>query len=434
MQLSDSYRRPITGTDHSHLSLSASMQTHHPVIFTLSNGLRVVHQYLPREVAHCGLMIGAGSRDELKNEHGLAHFLEHCLFKGTKKRKTFHILSRLDAVGGELNAFTSKEETWIHASHLKEDYERAIELIADIAFNANFPAKEIEKEKDVIYDELNSYKDSPADLIFEDFDQSLFGNHPFGRTIIGTEDSLKRFTRDDLERFRKRVLNKKNVIFSSAGNISAEKLQQLLEKHLGGYALQSAAIKRVPVKTYHFEHHVVKKDIHQVHYLMGMPAYDFEHPLRPALSLLNNIIGGPAMNNRLSMRIREKHGIAYHVDSNYSPFSDTGIFSIYLGTDKEHLKKSKELIWKVLGEFKHARMTTRALADAKKQIIGQIALAQDSGSAIMFNIAKSLMLFNRVDALDELFDKIHDISAVDCHKVADEIFNPARTCSITYIN
>ena len=208
----------------------------------------------------------------------------------------------------------------------------------------------------------------------------------------------------------------------------------MLEKYMGSYKLNAKKLEREKVKSYHFEHRVEKKDIHQVHYLMGMPAYDFEHKMRPALSLLNNIIGGPAMNNRLSMRIREKHGIAYHVDSNYSPFSDTGIFTVYLGTDKENLKKSKELIWQVLNEFKKDRMSVRALSDAKKQIIGQIALAQDSGSAIMFNIAKSLMLFNRIDTLDELFEKIHEISAADIHQVAHDIFNAQRTTSITYTN
>jgi predicted Zn-dependent peptidase len=212
---------------------------------------------------------------------------------------------------------------------------------------------------------LNSYKDSPADLIFEDFDEMLFGNHPFGRTIIGTEKSLKRFNRAHLERFHKRIMHRENVIFSSTGNISAEKLQSMLEKHLGSFKLNGRKLEREKVKAYHFEHRIEKKDIHQVHYLLGMPAYDFEHKMRPALSLLNNIIGGPAMNNRLSMRIREKHGIAYHVDSNYSPFSDTGIFTVYLGTDKENLKKSKELIWQVLNEFKKERMSVRALSDAK---------------------------------------------------------------------
>ena len=403
-----------------------------PIIFTLSNGIRVVHQYLPREVAHCGLMIGAGSRDELRSEHGLAHFMEHCLFKGTKKRKTFHILSRLDAVGGELNAFTSKEETWIHASHLKQDYERAIELIADIAFNSIFPDKEIEKEKEVIIDEINSYKDSPADMIFEDFDEMIFDKHPFGRSILGTEKSLESFTKQHLENFRSRIFTKKNLIFASAGNITDEALQRMLEKHIGQHKLSPSKKRHSPILRHKIEHRVLKKDIHQVHYLMGCPAYDFNHKKRPGLSLLNNILGGPAMNNRLSMRIREKHGIAYHVDSNYSPFSDTGIFSIYLGTEKDNLEKSKLLIWKELNEMRHHKLSVRQLSDAKKQIIGQIALAQDSGSAVMFNIAKSLYLFNRIDTLEELFEKIEEIRAEELHDIANEVFDPKKMSSITY--
>ena len=187
-----------------------------PIIFTLKNGIRVVHQPLDREVAHCGLLIGAGSRDEKDNEHGLAHFLEHCFFKGTKKRKTFHILSRLDAVGGEINAFTAKEETWVHGSFLKEHYERTIELIADIAFDSTFPEKEIVKEKEVILDEINSYKDSPSEMIFEDFDAYLFKNHPIGRTILGTEKSLEKFNTKNLLNFRKRNFTPEYLIFASA--------------------------------------------------------------------------------------------------------------------------------------------------------------------------------------------------------------------------
>jgi predicted Zn-dependent peptidase len=404
----------------------------HPDIFTLSNGIRVVHQPLSREVAHCGLMIGAGSRDELRTEHGLAHFLEHCLFKGTKKRKTYHILSRLDAVGGELNAFTSKEETWIHASHLHQDYERAIELIADIAFNSTFPEKEIKKEKEVILDEINSYKDSPADMIFEDFDELLFGKHPFGQTILGTEKSLKGFHQHHLRTFRDRIFTRSNLIFSSAGNISTEKLQRLLEKHLSHFKPKQGSLKRRPAKATAPQHLVHKKDIHQVHYLMGCVAYDFNHKHRPGLSLLNNILGGPAMNNRLSMRIREKHGIAYHVDSNYSPFSDTGIFTIYLGTEKDNLEKSKQLIWRELNELNRTGMSVRQLSDAKKQIIGQIALAQDSGNAIMFNIAKSLQLFGKIDTLEEITEKVHQISASELHEIANEIFRPDKMSSVTY--
>ncbi|MFN0031442.1 MAG: M16 family metallopeptidase [Flavobacteriales bacterium] len=403
-----------------------------PLIFKLSNGIRAMHQPMEREVAHCGIMIGAGSRHELKHEHGLAHFLEHALFKGTSKRKTHHILSRLDAVGGELNAFTAKEETWVHASFLKADFERAIELITDIAFNATFPAHEIEKEKEVILDEINSYKDSPSDMIFEEFDEILFTGHGMGRSILGSEKSLSTFNTNHLLRFRTRNFTAPRIVFSSAGNIQPDKLMKMLETHLGSMKLSKRSANNEPLPPYKPKHITQKKDIHQVHYLMGLPAFDFNDERRPAFSLLNNILGGPAMNNRLSMNIREKHGIAYQVDSNYAPYSDTGIFSIYLGTEKKNLDKSISLIWKELNQLRNYKLSTRQLSDAKKQMIGQIGLAQDSGSALMFNLGKSLALFNRIDTLEELFQKIDDISAQQMQEVANEIFDEKRMSSLTY--
>lgn len=316
------------------------MQTE-PDVFTLRNGIRVVHQPMNRTVAHCGLLIGAGSRDEMEHEHGLAHYMEHGLFKGTKKRKTYHILSRLDAVGGEINAFTAKEETWIHGSFLTEHYERAIELIADIAFSAQFPDHEMEKEKEVIIDEINSYKDSPSEMIFEDFDEQLFGKHPLGRSILGTPESVKSFRKKHLIEFRKRNYSASNLVFSSAGNITTAKLKILLEKHFESYELKGSPLPREKKKGYKAKNQTVVKDIHQVHYVMGTLAYGYPHKMRPAFTLVNNLLGGPAMNNRLSLNIREKHGIAYQIDSTYAPFTDTGIFSIYLGTEKGQLKKAK---------------------------------------------------------------------------------------------
>ncbi len=403
-----------------------------PVIFTLKNGIRVVHQPMDREVGHCGLLIGAGSRDEQDNEHGLAHFLEHSLFKGTKSRKTYHILSRLDAVGGELNAFTAKEETWIHASFLKEHFERSIELIADIAFNSVFPEKEISKEREVIIDEINSYKDSPGEMIFEDFDALLFKNHPLGRSILGTEQTIKKFGSKDLIRFRKRTFTEDNLIFSSVGKIEVEKLKFLLEKYLGDHKLTSSELERKSFKGYRPFHKVEKKDIHQVHYVLGSPAYSYPHKLRPALTLLNNILGGPAMNNRLSLKIREKHGIAYHIDSTYAPFSDSGVFSIYLGTDKQNLEKSKGLIEKELKSFYDKKLSTRQMHDAKKQIVGQIALAQDSAGAMMFNLGKSLILFDRIDTLEDVFKKVETITAEDIVEAARQTLTPERLSSLTY--
>lgn len=403
-----------------------------PIIFTLKNGIRVVHQPMDREVGHCGLLIGAGSRDEEENEHGLAHFLEHSLFKGTKSRKTFHILSRLDAVGGELNAFTAKEETWIHASFLKEHFERSIELIADIAFNSIFPEKEISKEREVIIDEINSYKDSPGEMIFEDFDALLFKNHPLGRSILGTEQTIKKLGTKDLIRFRKRVFSTENLVFSSVGKIEISKLSALLEKYLGGYKLSSQSSSRKGFKGYKPFHKTEKKDIHQVHYVMGSLAFSYPHKLRPALTLLNNMLGGPAMNNRLSLNIREKHGIAYHIDSTYAPFSDSGVFSIYLGTDKQNLDKSKVLIDRELKAFYNSKLSTRQLHDAKKQIIGQIALAQDSAGAMMFNLGKSLILFDRIDTLEDVFKKVEEITASDILEAANLVLTPKRMSSLTY--
>jgi predicted Zn-dependent peptidase len=403
-----------------------------PIVFTLKNGIRVIHQHLNREVAHCGLMIGSGSRDEMPNEHGLAHFLEHCFFKGTKKRKTHHILSRLDSVGGELNAFTAKEETWIHASYLKEHFERSIELLADIAFQATFPANEIEKEKEVIVDEINSYKDSPADMIFEEFDEIIFGTDAMGRSILGTEKSLASFKTSHLSAFRKRTFTPQNMIFSSAGNISLGKLKDLLEKYIGSHKL-AKDIPRVKVKyKYKPQNRTVVRDIHQVHYMMGTLAYDFDNKKRPALYLINNLLGGPAMNSRLNMNIREKHGIAYSIDSNYAPFSDTGVFSIYLGTEKENLNKSIDLIWKELKKLKDAPLSTRQLHDTKKQMIGQIAIAQDSGSALMFNNAKSLMMFNHIEPMTEVYKKIETLQASELLDVANEMFDLNRMSSIVY--
>jgi predicted Zn-dependent peptidase len=391
-----------------------------------------VHQPLDRDVAHCGILIGTGSRDEEENEHGLAHFMEHGFFKGTKNRKTFHILSRLDAVGGEINAFTAKEETWVHASFLREHYERSIELIADITFNATFPDKEIVKEKEVILDEINSYKDSPSEMIFEEFDAYLFKDHPIGRTILGTEESLKRFKSKDLIRFRKRNFTASNIIFASAGKIELEKLKALLEKHIGGYSLPNTPIIRTAFKGYKAFNKTEKKDIHQVHLVMGTKAYSYKDKKRPGLSLLNNILGGPAMNNRLSLNIREKHGIAYHIDSTYAPFSDTGIFSIYLGTDKSNLDKSQTLIWKELKALTDKALSPRQLHDAKKQIIGQIALAQDSGGAIMFNLGKSLMLFDRIDSLEDVFKSVEKLTSSELLAIANEIFDERKMSSLTY--
>jgi predicted Zn-dependent peptidase len=400
--------------------------------YTLSNGIRVVHQPMAREVVHCGLLIGAGSRDEQKQEHGLAHFLEHCLFKGTSHRKTFHILSRLDAVGGELNAFTAKEETWIHASVLKHHLERAIELMADISFHATFPAREIEKEKAVILDEINSYLDSPADMVFEEYDQLFFGSHPLGRSILGSESSLGKFRQSHLRHFRTRIMHPDHLVFTCAGPADPKKLQYYLEKHFGVHRLERTPLRRRRHTPGPAVSRTVQKDIHQVHYVLGFPAYAYPDAKRPALTLISNILGGPGLNNRLSLNVREKYGFAYHIDATYAPFTDAGIFSVYLGTDRQHLRRSQALIWKELDAFRKKKLSDKTLREAKLQLSGQIALSQDNGNSTMFNLGKSLLLFDRIDTLEEVYARIDAITATEILEVANEIFDQNKMVELVY--
>ena len=263
-------------------------------ISQLSNGIRFIHQYNKSAVTHCGLTINTGTRDELANEHGLAHFIEHVIFKGTKKRKTFHINSRLEDVGGELNAYTSKEDTAVHATILKGDFEKAVELISDIVFNSTFPLKELEKEKEVIIDEINSYKDSPADLIFDDFEDLLFNGTSLGHNILGTKKQIKQFTRDNILNFIARTYNTDQMVFSSIGKISPEKALKIVEKHFGGIAANPRQYIRNEVLPYTPFTKTISKNTYQTHCIIGRRGYAYSDEKRIPLLLLTNILGGPA--------------------------------------------------------------------------------------------------------------------------------------------
>jgi predicted Zn-dependent peptidase len=404
-----------------------------PFVYELSNGIRVVHQPMKRAIGHCGLMIGCGSRDEFPEEHGLAHFIEHGLFKGTKKRSNTQVLSRLDSVGGEINAFTAKEETWIHASFLHEHTDRAVELIADIALNSTFDNDEMEKEKDVIIDEINGYKDSPTDMLFEDMDEMVFPHHPIGRSILGTEESVRSFKQKDVVKFYKRCFVAQNMVFSYAGPMGKEKLQNILEKYFAEASIGSASFNRPDYTTYKKAHLRQTKEIHQAHHGIACRAPHLHQKDRHSFILLNNILGGPAMNNILNLKIREKHGIAYQVDSNYSPFTDTGVFSIYLGTEMQQLDKALKLIDKELGLLRDKPFSPKTLEGYKTQLKGQLALAQDSGNSLMFNNGKSMWVYNRINTMQEVFDVINSITPKDIQNVANKYLHPKAFTSLTYI-
>jgi predicted Zn-dependent peptidase len=399
---------------------------------SLNNGIRLIHKPNKSLIAHAGLFINAGSRDEKLNEHGLAHFIEHVIFKGTKKRKSYHIISRLEDVGGELNAYTTKEETCIHASFLKSDTERALELISDIAFNSVFPEKELEKEKEVIVDEINSYKDNPGEIIFDDFEELIYPNDPLGRNILGTPESLKKFRHGDVLRFIKNNYKTDQIIFCFVGDIETSKLVSLFSKHFNHIHSKPGKSIRKVIKPYTQSIKEEVKNTYQSHCIIGTTAYSYENPRRLVLHLLNNIIGGPGMNSRLNMSLRERHGCSYNIESSYSPFSDTGIFAVYFGSDKENLGKSISLAYKEFDLLKCKKLGAVQLSKAKKQLIGQLAISSEHNENQMISIGKSFLVFGKVDSLEEINRKIEAISADELLETANEILDAEKLSMIIF--
>jgi len=399
----------------------------------LNNGLRIIHKYVPNLVAHCGVAIDAGSRDEQENEKGIAHYIEHLMFKGTHRRKAFHILSRMENVGGDLNAYTGKEETFIHASFLCQHYQRALELFADIIFNSTFPEKEMIKEKDVVIDEINSYKDSPSELIFDEFEELLYHDHPIGSCVLGSPDSVKAFTRQDVLRFMQRNYLTQRMVISSVGNISFDKLVHYAQKYFGNLSSEKDVVVRPKFETYTPNNHTESKSNYQVHCILGVPAYNISSSKKNALAMLSNILGGPGMNSRLNMGIREKYGYCYAVESHYQPYSDTGNFHVYLGTDNGYLEKSLKLVYKELKILREKKLGTLQLHRAKQQIDGQLAMSLESNINEMLSIGKSHLFFDEVDSLKKISEKINMLNADDLLEAANEIFVPDQFSMLTYM-
>jgi predicted Zn-dependent peptidase len=402
------------------------------LLHTLDNGIRLVHYRIPGLVAHCGLIINTGSRDETVPEHGIAHFIEHMLFKGTKKRKAYHILSRLEDVGGELNAYTTKEETAIHASFLKEDFERAIELISDIAFNSVFPEKEIEKEKDVVIEEINSYLDNPSELIFDDFEELIFSDQPIGRNILGTPESVKSFSKKKINDFISRNYNTQQMVFCSVGNISDEKILKLFKTYFADIVTEKS-VRRNEVSWLYKPVSMIKQmDTYQNHCIMGNLAYNLKDKRRMGMFLLNNILGGQGLNSRLNLSLREKNGFAYNVESSYSPYCDTGIFSIYFGTDSQYLNKSISIAMTELKRLRTTKLGTIQLSKAKNQIKGYLARGYENHESLMLSLGKSLLVFNKIDSIEDLCNKIDAVTASELIETANVVFESSKMSTLIY--
>ena len=403
-------------------------------IIRLTNGLRVLH-FEDRNImtVHCGFIINAGSRDELSTENGIAHLIEHCLFKGTARRKAFHILTRLDSVGGEVNAYTTKEETSIYASALKEHFNRAAELLVDISFSSIFREKEIEKEKSVIIDEINSYKDNPDEMLMDEFEERLFPDHALGRSILGTADLVNGFTREDIMRFVERNYSTDQIVFTCVGNVSLKKIEafcnNVLEKLPA--STSSRTNRTIPESTMFRESK--KTSVHQVHSLLGCKTIGFDDDRRRAMVLMNNILGGPALNSKLNLNIRERFGYCYYIESSYAPYADTGVFQIYFGTDKRHERKVAKLIIKELKSLTDVSLSDRVLSVSKKQLIGQIALSQENRANLMLSLGKALLRFDKVDQFEEIQDQVHEITADEIQVLAAETFDDNSLASLSYV-
>ena len=350
-------------------------------IHTLPNGLRIIHAPNQSAVAYCGFAVDAGTRDEADNEQGMAHFVEHLLFKGTKKRHAWHILNRMEHVGGDLNAYTNKEETIVYSAFLAEHFPRAVELLSDIVFHSTFPQHEIDKEVEVIIDEIQSYEDSPSELIFDDFEELLFPNHPLGRNILGKPDLLHQFKSEDALRFTSRYYRPENMIFFVQGNVDFKRVVRLVEKSTADLTSNIGTYARKRPDIYVPKNLTLHRDTHQAHVMIGSRGYDAHNEKRTALYLLNNILGGPGMNSRLNVSLRERSGLVYNVEANLTSYTDTGVFCIYFGTEHDDVDRCMRLVKKELKKLCDKPLSIAQLAAAKKQIIGQIGVARDNAES-----------------------------------------------------
>lgn len=392
-------------------------------IYTLGNGIRVVHNLVTTtKIVHCGIMLDIGSRDETTANQGIAHFWEHMAFKGTHKRKAFHILNRLESLGGELNAFTDKEKILFFAS-LRDDYfERAVELLADITFDSIFPESQIKRERNVILEEMAMYLDDPEDSLQDEFDRVVFANHPLGMNILGREKTIASFRRKDFKHFVKEYLDTRKIVFSSVGNVPMEKVIQLAEKYLGSVPRMTSRIKRKNFSGYKPKETLLSRAVKQARCAIGRTAYSVADEKRSSFYMLTNILGGPGMNSRLNMALREKRGYVYSIAAQFVPFTDTGLFVISFGTEPSQMTKSIGLVKDELRKLRDGPLGTKQLSSAKEQILGQLAMAEENNVSFMMMMARNLLDLGRITSLEELFDQVNNTTAEMLIKLSNEMF------------
>ena len=400
---------------------------------TLSNGLRIIHAPNQSAVAYCGFAIDAGTRDEADTEQGMAHFVEHLIFKGTQKRHAWHILNRMEHVGGDLNAYTNKEETVVYSAFLAEHFPRAVELLADIVFHSTYPQAEIDKEVEVIIDEIQCYEDSPSELIFDDFEELIFPNHPLGRNILGKPHLLHQFKSEDALRFTSRYYRPDNMVFFVQGNIEFKRVIRSVEKAVSDIPATTTERQRKSPLAYLPQTRTIHRDTHQAHVMIGSRGYDAHNEKRTALYLLNNILGGPGMNSRLNVSLRERSGLVYNVEANLTSYTDTGVFCIYFGTEHQQVERCIRLVQKELRKLREKPLSTLQMTAAKKQIIGQIGVARDNAENTALGMAKTFLHYHKMDDPQEVFQRIEALTAKELWEVSNEMFEENYLSTLIYI-
>ncbi|MBP3547310.1 MAG: insulinase family protein [Alistipes sp.] len=391
-------------------------------IYTLENGIRGIHRQVRSGVAHCALVVNAGSRDEHKREYGIAHFTEHALFKGTERRKAYQVNCRLENLGGELNAYTTKEDTTLHATVLRHDFRRAVELVADVIFRSTFPERELNKEREVIADEINSYKDSPAERIYDDFEDMMFCGSELGHNILGSKASIARFSTDEIRSFVGRTYTTDQMVFSSIGNFSVATARGIAERYLAGFEPTVRGFRREATAAYEPFSETLSRHTHQAHGIIGTRGYSIADERRLPLALMVNILGGPSANSLLNILLREKYGLSYNVEATYTPYSDTGIVGIYFSSDHDNVAQCVELIEAEIAKLRSELVTPRRLAIAKRQFVAQMAISMEANEGYMLGAGKSLLLYKDIDTLEEAYKKVMAITAEDIRSVAEDSF------------
>lgn len=401
--------------------------------FTLDNGLRVIHMQSYAHVVYSGIIVNAGTRNEKPEQTGMAHFMEHMSFKGTGKRSAWHILNRMETVGGDLNAFTTKEDTVFYCASLERDFERAAELLGDIVFDSTYPQSEIEKEVGVIVDEIRSYQDSPSELIFDDFEALLFHGTPLAGQILGTEEHLLTYGTRNAQDFACSFYNPSNAVFFVYGDLDSKRVERVASRYLSHYANRVAGIPELEGPGIYCPQCVeMHKDTHQAHVMIGSRGVGGRHENRIGLYLLNNVLGGPGMNSRLNLSMRERTGLVYNVESNVSSYTDTGVFCIYFGCDLKDIERCRRIAVKELDRLCQDGLSDAQLRAAKKQLIGQMGVSTDSFENVALGLGKSWLHYGDYQMLSQLTEQIKGLDRGKLLDIAHDIFNTENLTTLIY--